>query len=169
MADQLYWAQNGAMQTTAAPVPTPTNAAIKTHLQVATPATLFLDIVEWGISFDGSAAATPIRCELIVTDVACTGLTAHVASGVQAYNDSNLPASAVTLGTGATGYNLTTATEGTPTATRTGDLQFIAPTNQYVFQWPLGREFRVPASRFLRIRTTAAATVNCYCYVIWNE
>lgn len=170
MADKLYFCANGAMQTTAAPVVTPTGTAIKTHLQIATPSTASIDVVEWGISFDGSTAATPIKVELLTTGtVAATGLTAHVAAGVQPWNDPSLPASAVTLGTGATGYNLTTATEGTITATRTGDLQLIAPTNQYIHQFPLGREFRVPISSFLRIRTTSAASVNCYCYVIFAE
>jgi hypothetical protein len=162
----LYWAANGAMPTTAALAPVTTGTAIKTMLQVATPSTRGIKVVEWGISFDGSTAATPIRVELIQTDVAAT-VTAHVAAGVQPYNDPNAPASLVTLGTTATGY--TASGEGTTTATRYGDLQLIAPTTQYVKQWPLGREFQVPVSKFLRVRVTAAAAVNAYCYIVWEE
>jgi len=162
----LYWAANGPMPTTAAFAAVTTGTAIKTMLQIATPSTRPLTVVKWGISFDGSAAATPIKCELLQTDVAAT-VTAHVASGVQPYNDPNAAASLVTLGTSATGYTATA--EGTITATRHGDLQFIAPTNQYINEWSLGTEFQIPISKFLRIRVTAPAAVNCYCYVIWFE
>jgi hypothetical protein len=154
------------MPTTAALASITTGTAIKTMLQVASSATRPLKVVEWGISFDGSAAATPIKCELVQTDVAAT-VTAHVAAGVQPYDDPNAPASTVTLSTTATGY--TASAEGTITATRYGDLQLIAPTGQYVKQWPLGREFQVPISKFLRVRVTAGAAVNAYCYVIWEE
>jgi hypothetical protein len=162
----LYWAANGPMQTTAAFAPVTTGTAIKTMLQIATPPTRVLRVVEWGISFDGSAAATPIRCELMQTDVAAT-VTAHVAAGVQPFNDPNAPASLVTLGVSATGY--TASAEGSITTTRTFDLQFIAPTNQYVKQWPLDQEPQLPISKFLRVRVTAGAAVNCYTYVVWGE
>ncbi|MEU7861207.1 hypothetical protein [Nonomuraea sp. NPDC049141] len=163
----LFWAANGAMATTAELQPVTTGTAIKTMLQIATPATKTLRVVEWGISFDGSAAATPIRCELIDTNVAAT-VTAHIAAGVQPYDDpASALASAMTLGTAATGYTATA--EGSITATRTGDVQLVAPTQQYVKFWPLGREFRVAASRFLRVRVKAAAAVNAYTYVVWEE
>lgn len=162
----LYIAANGAAPTTAALVAVTTGTAIKTLLQVAPSATRPLKVVEWGISFDGSAAGTPIKCELIQTDVAAT-VTAHVAAGVQPYDDPNGPASTVTLGTAATGY--TASAEGTITATRYGDLQFIQPTGQWVKQWPLGREWQVPVSKFLRVRVTAGAAVNAYCYVVFEE
>ncbi|WP_157253219.1 hypothetical protein [Nonomuraea typhae] len=162
----LYWAANGAMPTTAALSPVTTGTSIKTLLQIATPSTRVIRIVEWGISFDGSAAATPIRCELIQTDVAAT-VTAHVAAGVQPYDDPNAPASLVTLGTSATGY--TSTSEGSTTATRYMDLQLVSPTTQYVKLWPLGREPMVPVSKFLRVRVTAGAAVNAYTYVVWQE
>jgi hypothetical protein len=44
--------------------------------------------------------------------------------------------------------------------------QLIAPTNQYVKQWPLGREPYCQASKFYRIRVTFGAAVNAYCYMI---
>jgi len=161
--ENLYWAANGAMPTTAALVKVTTGTAIKTLLQLATPSTRDIRIVEWGISFDGAPSA--IQCELVQTDVAAT-VTAHVAAGVQPYNDPNAPASLLTLGTSATGY--TGSAEGTITATRYGDFQILT-TNTYVKQWPLGREFRVPVSKFLRVRVTAAAAVNASTYVVWKE
>lgn len=162
----LYWCANSAMATTAALVKVTTGTAIKTMLQIAPSATRPIKVVEWGISFDGSSAATPIQCELIQTDVAAT-VTAHVAAGVQPYDDPNAPPSTVTLGTAATGYTATA--EGSITTTRTGDAQLLPSTNPYVKQWPLGREFQVPVSKFLRVRVTAAAAVNATCYVIFEE
>lgn len=163
----LYFAANGAMPTTAALAKVATGTAIKTMLQVATPSTRAIRVIEWGISFDASAAAAPIQCELIQTDVAATMTTAHVAAGVQPYESGTLTPSLVTLGTSATGF--TASAEGTTTASRYGDLQDVAPTNQYIKQWPLGQEFVVTVSKFLRVRVTAAATVNCHTYLIWSE
>lgn len=165
----LYFAANGAMPTTAALSSITTGTAIKTLLQIAPSATRPIKVVEWGISFDGSAAATPIKCELVQTDVAATVTAfANSTADVQPYDDPNGPKSTVTLGS-TTGSGFTATAEGTITATRYGDLQLIAPTNQYVKQWPLGREFQVPVSKFLRVRVTAGAAVNAYCYVIWEE
>lgn len=163
----LYWAANGAMPTTAALAPVTTGTAIKTLLQIATPSTRGIRVVEWGISFSGFASAAPINVELIDTNVAAT-VTAHVAAGLQPYNDASAPASLMTIGsTTATGYTATV--EGSITATRYGDLQQISPTGQYLHQWPLGREFTVGVSRFLRVRVTAAAAVTAYTYIVWDE
>lgn len=159
----LYWAANGANPTTAAQVAVTTGTSIKTLLQVATPSSRAIRVVEWGISFDGSSAATPIKVELIQTDVAAT-VTSLTPTP---YDDSNAPASLCVGGASATGYTATV--EGTVTATRMGDVQFVAPTSQYVKQWPLGREFMVPVSKFLRVRVTAGAAVNAYCYIQWVE
>lgn len=162
----LYIAFNAAMATTAAPAPVTTGTAIKTMLQIATPSTKMIKPVWWGISFSGFVAAAPIVCELVQTDVGAT-VTAHVAAGVQPYDDPSAPASAVTLGTGATGYTATV--EGTITATRHADLKQVSPTGQYDYLWPLGREFKVAVSKFLRVRVTAAAAVNATCFVVWEE
>lgn len=163
---KCFIAYNFASPTTAAPTAITTGTAIKTLLQIATPSTSEIAIVEWGISFDGNAAATPIKVELIETDVAAT-VTAHVAAGVVKYDQPGHAASIVTLGTTATGY--TASGEGTTTASRLFDMQLIAPTNQFAHQFPLGREPVVAVSKFLRIRVTAAAAVNAICYVIWEE
>lgn len=161
-----FIAFNGAAPTAAAITPVTTGTAVKTLLQIATPATSELRVVEWGISFDGSAAATPGRVELIDTNVAAT-VTAHVAAGVMSHNDTGTIASRMTLGTTATGY--TASAEGTITAARLLDYQLIAPTGQYVHQFPLDAYPEVAASRFLRVRVTFGAAVNAVAYVVWTE
>jgi len=166
LSAKTYKTYNGAMPTTAAMPLVATGTSIKTLLQIATPSTEQLRVIAWGISFDGSAAATPGKVELIETDVAAT-VTAHVASGIIKLNSPNDVASLVTLGTSATGYTATA--EGTITATRLLDYQQIAPTGQYGWQNPLGREWEVNSSKFLRVRVTFGATVNATCWVEWEE
>lgn len=166
MSRKIYFAANGASPTTAAQVVMATTTSINTLLQIATPATCSIIILEWGISFDGSAAATPIKCELLQTDVAATGGTSLTPT---IWGDPNAPASLCVGGTGATMFNDGAITEGTITAVRMFDVQLIAPTNQYVKQFPLGREPEVPVSKFLRVRVTAGTSVGCYCYCIWEE
>lgn len=166
MPEKIFQAWNGPAPTTAAQAPVTTGTAIKTMMQLATPTTQALYVVEWGISFDGSAAATPIRCELF----SCTGaatVTAYVAADITQVTAPLSSVSGLTLGTTAGGY--TASAEGTPANVDMYDAQFVAPTGQYVKQWPLGREPECAVSRFVRVRVTAGAAVNCYCYVVWGE
>lgn len=159
---------NGASPTTAAQVAVTTGTSIKTLLQVKPSATNPIKVKEWGISFDGSAAATPIKCELLETDVAAT-VTAAAAADINKFDSQAIAAGDVTtnlipVGTTSTGY--TSTGEGSITSVREFDVQFIAPTNQYVFQFPLGLEPMIQVSKFLRVRVTAGAAVNAYCYVL---
>lgn len=57
MSAKQYIAFNGPAPTTASQAAVTTGTAIKTLLQVATPATTNILVFEWGISFDGAAAA----------------------------------------------------------------------------------------------------------------
>lgn len=165
----LYLIGNGPMQTTAAFVAVSTGTTIKTLLQVKPGATTRLKIIEWGISFDGSAAATPGKVELIETDVAAT-VTASAAADLTKFDDAALlngdPTTAlIAVGTAATGY--TASAEGTITAVRNlAPPQFIAPTTQYQFQMPLGREPIIQNGKFARVRVTFGAAVNAYTYMI---
>jgi hypothetical protein len=161
-----YIAFNGASPTTAGQVKMACTTSINTLLQVATPSTCPITIIEWGISFDGSAAAVPVLCELLQTDVAATAGTSLTPT---IWGDPNAPPSLCVGGTGATMFNDGAITEGTITAVRMFDCQLIAPTNQYFKQFALGREPQVPVSKFLRVRVTAPAAVNAICYVIWEE
>jgi hypothetical protein len=164
----LYTIFNGPAPTTAAQVPVTTGTSIKTLLQVKASGTKTFKIVEWGISFDGSAAATPIKAELLETDVAAT-VTASVAADIvktdsDALNGGDPTTNLIQVGTTSTGY--TSSGEGSITATRVFDAQLVAPTNQYVKQFPLGREPVVQIAKFGRVRVTAGAAVNAYCYMV---
>ena len=162
----LILIQNGPMQTTAAPAKVATGTSIKTLLQVKLAAGVTGKVVEWGISFDGSSAATPVACELIETGTVFATVTAAVAADITRLNplEQDPTTGLVVVGTSATGY--TASAEGTITATRDLDNQLVAPTSQYIKQFPLGREPIVNAASSLRIRVTAPATVNAWCYVI---
>lgn len=162
-----YLFANGAMQTTAAPVVVTTGTSIKTLLQWKP--LVLCKLIEWGISFDGSAAATPGKVELIETDVAAT-VTAAVTADITRYDGEALLAGDMagtlfSVGTSATGY--TASAEGSTTATRDLDgPQLIAPTNQFIKQFPLGREPVIQANKFGRIRVTFGAAINAYCYIV---
>jgi hypothetical protein len=148
---------------------------LKTILQLATPASTGIRVVEWGVSFEAqNTTANPCKVDLVDTGSVAATVTAHVAAGVQPWGDPNAPASSLTLGTTATGYNSTA--EGTVTTSRTGDAQFVLPAGgQSIMQYPLGREFVVGPSRILRVRvttssgTTVPAPLGSFAYVIFEE
>lgn len=165
MAESLWLVQNAVRPTTAAPVKQPTGTAIRTMLQIATATTSGVYVVEWGISFDGSAAATPIEVELFGTTVAATMSTALAAADVQNMSAAST-AAPLQYGTTLSAFATAAVTEGTVANYRPFDTQLIAPTSQYVKQFPLGREPYAAASTFIRVRVTAAASVNCKTYVI---
>jgi hypothetical protein len=165
----VYRAWNSAMATTTAQGKVTTGTAIKTMLQLATPATVPIKVHSWGYSID--AAPTVISVvELIQTDVAAT-VTAHAAAGVQP-TDGNSPASRLTLGTSATGF--TSSSEGSTTASRCFDVREIAASNtgeplthRCVFT-PAERPV-IPVSKFLRVRATFGSAVNMACWICWEE
>jgi len=164
----LYLIQNGAAGLTAAPVAVTTGTSIKTMLQFKASATAVAKVVEWGISFDGSTALTPGKVELLESDVAAT-VTAIAAADITKYDGPALAGgdpttNLIQVGTSATGF--TSTAEGTTTVARLFDLQYIAPSSQYVKQFPLGREPVIQVGKFLRIRVTFGAAVNAYCYVL---
>lgn len=168
---KLFQIANSSQPTTAAAVKQPTGSAIRTMLQLECGANTPLTIVEWGISFDASAAATPVEVELFETTVAATMSTASVAADVTKVNgDALASTSTVTFGgTTHTGFATAAVTEGTVANYRLFDLQQVAPTNQYVKQFPLGREPTVQTGKLVRVRVTATATVNAYIYIQWEE
>jgi hypothetical protein len=176
MPAKTYIVYNSAMVTTAAPVKQPTGAAVRTMMQLKPAAGIILRPIAWGCSFDASSAATPGQVELVETDVGATALsTAYAAADIQPYGDPNAPANTagtsgvpLNLGTSASGFSTAAVTEGTPTVSRMADMQIVAPTNQYVYQWPLSREFELVPGRFLRVRMTFGTTVNAWCFVIFE-
>lgn len=170
MAQFKTW--NGPMPTTAAQAAVTTGTAVKTMLQVATPATRYITLISWGFTVDAAPATTGVGVvELLQTDVAAT-VTAHVAAGVQPL-DPNAPASLMTLGTTATGY--TSSGEGSITATRVFDAVNVAgvsnggsPT-EYNYQFMPDERPIVAISKFLRVRSTFSAAVNMRCFIVWDE
>ena len=162
-----YKTWNGPMPTTAAQAKVAVANGVKTMLQLSTPATRQIQLIAWGFSAD---TATAGEIELLQTDVAAT-VTAHVASGVQPL-DPNAPASLLTLGVSNTGY--TASAEGTTTASRVFDVQFLAasspPNLSYSYQWTPAERPIIAVSKFLRVRTTfAATTTSLVTWICWDE
>lgn len=162
-----YLVESGPAPTTAAFAKLALVAStIKTVLQVKP--LIPCRVIEWGASFDASAAATPGQVELCDTGAVAATVTASVAGDIglydlEAYN-FNAPATHLSLGASATGYNA--SAEGTITAVREMSAQLIAPTNQFVQQFPLGREPQLIVNNLTRIRMTFGAAVNLYAYMI---
>lgn len=166
---KVYSVLNGAVPGAAAAVPITTGTAIKTMMQLATAATRELRVVEWWTEFDGSAAATPIKVELLRhTGGPQTTLTTYAAADIAKVNDPNAVASSVQLGAALSGFG-TAAAEVTPTTVSNLATHLVPPTSGIYIQYPLGREPEVQVSAFLRHRTTAGAAVNCYAGVSWEE
>jgi hypothetical protein len=177
-----YVVYNSAQATTAAPVKQPTGTAIRTMMQLAPLVSSFpVTVIEWGCSFDGSALATPGQVELFACTGAATMSSAYAAADIQPYGDHALitPAntagtsgSPLSLGTALSGFATAAVTEGTVANYRSFDLQMIDPVNQYVKQFPLGREPQLGGNsatqEFLRCRMTFGASVNAYIYVVFE-
>jgi hypothetical protein len=165
-----YMIANGPMQTTAAFAKVATGTSIKTLLQVKSGATTVARIKKWGISFDGSAAATPGQVELVETGTVFATVTASVANDITKYNADALlagnPTTAlIEVGTAATGY--TSTAEGSITASRNLDApQLVAPTNQFIYEFSLGNEPIINVATSARIRVTFGTTVNAYCFML---
>ena len=93
-----------------------------------------LRIVEWGISFNAAALATPIVVELVETGTIFATVVALVEADIQKVNDPGaLAATMMTLSTTGTGY--TASAEGTIVATRNLDAtMFISGLSRTVYQ-----------------------------------
>lgn len=155
----IFKCWNGPAPTTAAQASVTTGTVIKTMLQLSTPSSRQLSVIAWGFSSDDPPGADGV-IELIQTNVAATGGTAHVAAGVQPL-DPNAPASLLTLGTGNTGYSFTA--EGAITATRTFDTVSLSSTSgesplAYTYQFMPDERPIVAISSFLRVRATTPTT-----------
>jgi hypothetical protein len=168
MAAPVYRVNGGASPTTAATSKIAVTTSAKTHIQLLHPSQA-LRVIEWGVSFDGTTAGTPIICELIHTTTVAATVTAYVANDVMLFSDPLGNTPGLTLSTSGSGYNA--SAEGSVVApVRTGDVQNVAPTNQYIKQFPLGQEFVVPAAGILRVRITgfSGSTPNASSYVVFS-
>lgn len=158
---------NGPMQTNAAPAKVSlTGGVLKTLMQIAP--LVSCKLVEWGISFDGYAAAMPGTVEIIETDISATLTTAYVSNDftkVTHPQDTTVISTLFTLSTSGSGY--TASAEGTVISLRNLDApQLIAPTTEFIKQVPLGGEAILQAGKYSRIRAGFAGTVSALCYMI---
>lgn len=164
MARRRYLLFNGATAAlTGALAPVATGTSIKTMLQIKP--TTNIAVIAWGYSFDVVPTAL-VKVELITTGTAAATVTAFASGDVCKYDDSGTAASAISLGTTASGY--TSTNENTVTASR-----LLAYRNEwaqsYEAQLPLDREGGVIANDILRIRATTATSINMTCWVAIEE
>ncbi len=163
----LYKIYNGPFPTTAAQLAVTTGTAIKTMLQVKGVTALTMKVKAWGVSMDGAAAAAGVQWSLLETGTVFATVTASVAADILGWDSAGIATTSTTylsVGTAATGYTATA--EGTITATRVFDSQFVQPTGQYAWEFSLGNEPVVSAVSALRIRVKAAAAVNAVCWAL---
>ena len=168
---KTYTVLNGAVPGAAAAAPVSTSTVLRSMIQIATNTTSpSIRIVEWWTEFDGSAAATPIKVEVLRhTTGPQSTLTAYAAADIAKANDPNAPASSVQLGASLSGF-FNSTTEVAPTGTVANlATHFVPPTSGIYIQYPLGREPECQVAAFIRHRTTAGAAVNCYAGISWEE
>jgi hypothetical protein len=135
-------------------------ATAKSILEIATPASTGALIIGWWCEFDGvTASNVPVKLEVGRFSAAVT--TATTATPSKMGYGQNALASQATV------KNSTTA-EGAGTFVD-GEIHRIPPTSGIYIQYPLGREWSLPASSFWRIRCTAAAGVNVTFGIQWAE
>lgn len=164
----IFSVVNGAAGNAAAPIVVTTSTAIKTMIQLSTPATKPIKIRQWWCEFDGIAAAAPVKVELMHSTAIAATVTAYVAADITKVNVPD-PAttSSLTLGVSNSGY--TASAEGTVSAGVQYEYHLVPPTGGVFIQYPLGCEPIVPVSVFLRIRVTVTPAVNCICGIQWEE
>lgn len=163
----IYKVYNGPFPTTAAQLAVTTGTSIKTMLQVKGVTAMPIRVKAWGVSMDGAAAAAGVQWELLETGTVFATVTASAAADILAWDQIALATVSTTffsVGTAATGY--TSSAEGTITATRIFDSQFVQPTGQYAWEFSLGNEPLISAVSSLRIRVKAAAAVNALCWML---
>src|SRR5438046_814123 len=79
----------------------------KVTLQIGIPSGQYIQVCEYGISMDASAAATPATFGLLTTAQATTLGTAHSTTTVKPYDGVNSRASSMTMSTSTTAYGAT--------------------------------------------------------------
>ncbi len=168
----LFIAYNSALSTTTSiAAGTSYATGAKVALQLNVPDNGRIKLVEWGCSFDRFAAETPALLEVATTDTATTAMSAHSTTTIESLDMYGVD-SRLTMGTGATAYGAVAITSNT--TLRPFDRQYIAQSNQYVKQWPLGREPVIGSGtgsieNFLQFRINTTATVNAVIYAVWEE
>lgn len=141
-----------------------TTAALKTVLQVATPATTDLRVVAWGISFKGVAVTDPPgEVSLLDANVAATVTSLTP----EKWGSDDAPTSLCVGGASATGVSA--SAEGSITASRLLDPQLVHPQAGYSIWFPERARPLIQISRFLRIRTDFSVDISCVPWIVWEE
>jgi hypothetical protein len=162
----LYVAYNQAFTTTTNMLAGTSYASgPKVAVQLVPVSTGQIRVVEWGVSFNGSAAGTPSVCSLSLAGAATT-LTTHTTSSIVPFSD-NQKTSSLSMGTTTTAFGA--ATMATNTTAKEFDAQFVAQAGAYVKQWPLGREPVILGSQILQLRINTAATLTALAYIVFEE
>jgi hypothetical protein len=170
MSAKTYTVLNGSIFGATAVTPIATNTAIRTMLQLQAGAQIAIRVVEWWTEFDGSAAATPVKVEVIGhTAAPQTTLTTYASTDISSANDPNAGTTGITLASNASGFSSQT-TEVTPTTNlRNYATHFVPPTSGIYIQYPLGREPEGVKAGYVRMRVTSGTNVNCYTGITWEE
>ncbi|MGW6790045.1 hypothetical protein [Streptomyces chartreusis] len=163
----LYIAYNCAIDaTTGVMAGTSYSSGAKVAIQLATPSTVSVRIVEWGVSFNGTAAGAPAVCTLAQASAATTSMSAHSTSTVLPVGD-NPKTSSLTMGTGSTAFGAVAITTNTTERQFAGAL--VGPMTQYEKQFPLGRDYVVSPSKYCQLRINTAATLTAIAYIVFEE
>jgi hypothetical protein len=149
--------------------------AATTLVQVATPSTTGIYLLEWGITCTGNAtvagspAYLPGRAELFQSSGSASTGTALTPTPYGSDADASLCVG------GDPGTEYQPLLEGTVGTTRMLDARFVSASSGFRKQFPPGREPYVAPSKFLRVRTTfgtsGVSSTGAYmvAYVIWEE
>lgn len=143
----------------------------KVAIQLAPPSGSDIRLVEWGVSFNGSAAGTPAVCTLVQASAATTvsgsgGNLAHSTSTIKAIGDRN-KTSTLTMGTSSSSFGATTIV--TNTTEKEFGMAFVGQTSQYEKQFPLGRDYVVDGAKFCQLRINTATALTAIAYVVFEE
>lgn len=166
----IYIAHNmGFSTTTAVGAGTSYAAGAKCAIQLDVPTTLRVQILEWGVSFDATAASTgTANVELVQGTAASTMSTAHTTSTVMAVGTDGAGTSRLNYGTTAdTGYGNGAIT--TTTTELTFDKLYMNLTSAYCKMWPLGEQPMSDLDSFVQLRINTSATANAIAFIKFRE
>lgn len=144
-------------------------ATAKSVIKVIAAANLGLELVEWGVSFDGvSVTGEPVLVELLGMSTAGAGT-----SGGTITTTYDATTGQVKVLNGAAWTPQLVATYGytaEPTAVNAQyDVQEVHPQAGYRYIFPLKQETIIPAAGIVVIRCKAAAAVNCRPFIkVWE-
>lgn len=144
-----------------------TSGAARISVQLAPPSGMDLRLVEWGVSFNGSALAAPATCTLAQASAAST-VVVHSDTTIKALGDREV-VSGLTFGTSATGYGAGTVGLTTNTTEKQFAAALIGPLSQYEKQLPLGRDFVVTGGKFCQLRISVPVTISALAYIAFEK